>query len=160
MLIILPSPNSMEKSTVSLGGNKTTPLFHKEAEPIVDVLKQYSVNELAEKFQISSEAAQQVYDEYRHYDDQTEKGDPAILSFNDEFYNSLKPSFFTPADSHYAQQVVRILNPFYGLLRPLDLIKRIRASFSLKLHKLTSGSLSDYWRPFVSKHLASDVVQT
>lgn len=156
MLIVLPHPTSVEMTPIHVSEPTSTPVFQKEAETIVNVLKDYSVHELSEKFQISQEAASEAYEEYQHYDDPEYPRKPAIFAFDDLLFRSIKPSFFTPADYHYAQQNTRIVSSLYGLLRPMDLIKECRTSFSLKLSKLNSGDLCSVWRPLIKKQLEKD----
>ena len=51
---------------------------------------------------------------------------PALLAYTGVVFRHIAPERFTPGDFEYAQQHLNITSFLYGLLRPLDAIRRYR----------------------------------
>ncbi|KAK0341774.1 hypothetical protein LTR94_025026, partial [Friedmanniomyces endolithicus] len=57
---------------------------------------------------------------------------------------------------NFAQERVRILSGFYGLLRPLDRIQPYRLEMGTRLKTRRGASLYDFWGDKISKQLNAD----
>lgn len=69
----------------------------------------------------------------------------AILAFQGDVYQSMDPSRWSKETMQYAQDHVRILSGFYGLLRPLDGIAAHRLEMSTPLPNTRGKNLYAFW---------------
>lgn len=74
-----------------------------------------------------------------------ENAKPAILAFNGDTYMGLQAKTLSDDDLAFAQDHLRILSGFYGLLRPLDLIQAYRLEMGIKLATPRGEDLYDFW---------------
>lgn len=70
---------------------------------------------------------------------------PAALAFNGDTYMGLEAKTLNDDDLAFAQEHLRILSGFYGLLRPLDLIQAYRLEMGIKLATSRGEDLYDFW---------------
>jgi uncharacterized protein len=91
----------------------------------------------------------------------TEQSDrkPCIFSFSGPAYIGLKIDDCTDDALTYMQENLRILDPVYGVLRPLDVMQPYRLEMTTKLC-LTNERLiplTKSWRNPISNHLSKDL---
>jgi cytoplasmic iron level regulating protein YaaA (DUF328/UPF0246 family) len=70
---------------------------------------------------------------------------PCVLAFTGDVYKKLDAASLSLPDLRYAQDHLRILSGFYGLLRPLDLIQPYRLEMGTRLANTRGKSLYDFW---------------
>ena len=70
---------------------------------------------------------------------------PCVLAFTGDVYKKLDAASLSKRDLRYAQDHLRILSGFYGLLRPLDLIQPYRLEMGTRLANTRGKSLYDFW---------------
>ena len=90
------------------------------------------------------------------------EGDPAsekqaVLAFNGDVYLGLDAASLSKGDLVWAQDRLRILSGFYGLLRPLDAMQPYRLEMGTHLHTRRGENLYDFWGDRISKQLNSDL---
>lgn len=70
---------------------------------------------------------------------------PAGLMFKGDTYTGLDAETFEAADWVFAQEHLRILSGFYGLLRPLDLMQPYRLEMGTRLANARGRNLYEFW---------------
>lgn len=70
---------------------------------------------------------------------------PAILAYEGLQYQYMAPDVFTQREYDYAQEHLRILSGFYGVLRPLDGIRPYRLEMQAKLQMDGAKDLYGFW---------------
>ena len=156
MLVIIPQAKEMDMAPVNIQEATTLPVFQKEAEFLASLMRNLSVHEISEKMQISEQEATRIFEEFQQFDDLSVSPKPALFAYADDFYKTIDPAKFTPADLHYGQMHLRILSPLYGVLRPLDLIKAYRMVFNLRLRDLGAPDVLEYWQDLLTQQLIKD----
>lgn len=85
---------------------------------------------------------------------------PCIYAFSGTAYNGLEASSLDDKSMSYLQDNLRIIDPLYGVLRPLDMMQPYRLEMASrnvfpndKTIKLTS-----YWKPSVTKCLSEELM--
>ena len=159
-MIILSPAKTMNMTGESIGESMTSPLFGKETEILVDIMRQYSAGELEKLLKISQSLAQENYQRYQQFAQPDNPVCPAILAYNGSVFKNINAGSFSKEDFQYAQKHLRIISILYGLLRPLDGIQAYRLAYMLKLRGLECKNLYDYWFPKLTPVLIKDVLNT
>lgn len=97
----------------------TKALFGREAEALAARLREYSPWQLESLLDVPPERAFSLHDDYRRFSPNA-PGSPALLTYYGAAYRNMRPQDFDPAELAFAQNHLRILSAFYGLLRPMD----------------------------------------
>lgn len=121
----------------------TRPMFGKEAAQLADFLCSYDPWRLESLLDVPPERVFELYDDYRNFDAER-PGAPALLAYYGAAFHNMSPQHFAAGDFAFAQQHLRILSAFYGMLRPLDGIVNHR--LGLKKEFSAGGqSLYAFW---------------
>lgn len=81
----------------------------------------------------------------------------AALAFAGDVYIGMDAASLSGDDLGWAQDHIRILSGFYGLLRPLDAMQPYRLEMGTSLHTRRGESLYDFWADRISKQLNKDL---
>ena len=108
--------------------------------------------------QLSPKLAQLNYERFQSMVIPFEHGvaKPALLVFNGDVYQGMGLDTFSIDDLNYAQQKLRILSGFYGLLRPLDGILPYRLEMGTSLKVKQHKNLYEFWGDKIKKNLQRD----
>jgi cytoplasmic iron level regulating protein YaaA (DUF328/UPF0246 family) len=83
---------------------------------------------------------------------------PCIYSFSGAAYQGLQASECDESAMSYLQDNLRIVDPLYGVLRPLDRMQPYRLEMATKnLWKDKKLKLADYWKDAVTQRLSQDL---
>ena len=127
MLVLLSPAKNMADATGE-GLPLTGPVFLPETGPILRALRAYSPWQLESLMKVNPEIALKTFDFYQKFDPAL-PGSPAALSYHGLAYQNLDAASFTGEDFAFAQQSLRFLSAFYGVLRPLDGMLPYRLDF-------------------------------
>lgn len=153
MIVTLSPAKLMDFSKSVKIKAQTRPLYVKEANYLVDKLKDYSMEELGGLMGINLKQAFDVYQYIHsfHIDKTAEK--PAAFAYNGIAYKGLNIKSFSEKKIEYAQQHLIILSGLYGALRPLDVIKPYRLEMQIKLENEKGTNLYDFWAEKLTYYL-------
>jgi len=147
-MFILLSPAKIQNFTPEqLVREHSQPEFLKEAESLVDEIRQLSAFELSKLLSINANLAQQNADRYFnwHQPFTEQNAKQAVLVFNGEVFHGLDARSFSTDDFAYLQSHLRILSGLYGILRPCDLIQPYRLEISTKLQVGNTKDIYSFW---------------
>lgn len=150
MLAVLSPAKNMRPAGTGLP--LTPPLFEEKTRRLAEILKGYSAWELESRLAINPALAMKAFFMAQDFDPgklwPPEGGEaggwPALLAFYGLAYQSMAPEDFSEAEMLYAQDHLRILSAFYGLLRPLDRILPYRLEMQSKV-KAEGQNLYRFW---------------
>ncbi len=148
MLILLSPAKTLDFLTPPHVATATTPELIARAEPLIEVLREYSPQQISELMDLSDKLAALNVARYAEWQPRHEPPDAkqAVLAFDGDVYDGLDARML---DSHaltgYAQKHLAILSGLYGLLRPLDLIRPYRLEMGTRLPTRAGRSLYEYW---------------
>ena len=142
MLVLLSPAKNMADATGE-GLPLTGPVFLPETGPILRALRAYSPWQLESLMKVNPEIALKTFDFYQKFDPAL-PGSPAALSYHGLAYQNLDAASFTGEDFAFAQQSLRFLSAFYGVLRPLDGMLPYRLDFLCPV-KVEGKRLYSYW---------------
>lgn len=115
-----------------------------------------TVAELRRLMSISDDLARLNRERFQAFDAASTDGVQAAFAFAGDVYEGLKARDLDQASLAWAQDHLRILSGFYGLLRPLDRIQPYRLEMGTRLKTRRGSSLYDFWGDRLSKQLNAD----
>lgn len=132
------------------------PVFAKESERILKELKKRNLEELLQILCVKEPVAYKNMERYREidYDDM---GTAAFLTYSGIQFKYMKHRDFTDDDLFYANEHVRILSGFYGLLKPFDSIYPYRLEMQAKLPVGKYDDLYAFWRDKLMKEIRKEI---
>ncbi|MCF8304205.1 MAG: peroxide stress protein YaaA [Bacteroidales bacterium] len=155
MIAILAPAKKLEFEGAPKTKQHTKPDFLDHSEKLVNLLKNYSPDQLSSLMKISGKLANLNYDRFQEWARPftSANAKQAILCFKGDTYTGLKAETFNEDDFGFAQDHVRILSGLYGILRPLDLIQPYRLEMGTKLETSKGKDLYEYWGDRLTEHL-------
>lgn len=132
---------------------QTKPLYVKEADYLVDKLKDYSVEELGGLMNINPKQAFDVYQYIHSFHMDKTPCKPAAFAYNGIAYKGLNIESFSEKEIEYAQKHLVILSGLYGALCPLDTIRPYRLEMQIKLENEGGSNLYDFWTEKLTAYL-------
>ena len=163
MLIVVSPAKALDYSSKLPTRKHSQPRMLDEAEPLVDVMRQKSPDEIAKLMGISDELAELNFERYTDWEAPFTPGDarPALLAFAGDVYQGMDAAAtFTERDYTHAQKVLRILSGLYGVLRPLDLMQPYRLEMGSKLATERGRDLYSYWGERITDMLNADLAES
>lgn len=107
--------------------------------PILKELQGLSIKQIEKRYGISKVIAQSVHEMFASFDQASQN--MAIAAYTGLAYQALTPFEYSTKELDYAEQHVRILDAFYGVITPKTMVKPYRLDFSTKLKK----NLYKFW---------------
>ena len=159
MLILLSPAKSLNYDPAPPGLPKTDRLMADQTAILAKTARNLSRAKLKLLMGISDDLADLNHARFQAF---RPEGDPdaekqAALAFAGDVYIGLDAKTLSKDDLLWAQDHVRILSGFYGLLRPLDAMQPYRLEMGVSLHTRRGESLYDFWGPRISKQLNADL---
>lgn len=129
---------------------------------IAEAMKRRNQDQLGKLLGISknlSKTAAGYWGEFAKHDAKASQLKPCIFAFSGAAYQGLKAEECSDAAISYLQDNLRIVDPLYGLLRPMDQIQPYRLEMATKkvLEHEEKLKLADYWRGSVTEQLNKDM---
>lgn len=154
MLVLISSSKTLDFSGKHQIKTHTIPVFIRESEELISLLKDYSIDELMKLMKISRSIAETNFNRYKKWNTQSaEKFKVAIQAFKGDVFESIKAKSLTTSDCEFANNNLRILSGLYGLLRPLDNMLPYRLEMATKLNNEEGNSLYHFWKPKIAFEL-------
>jgi cytoplasmic iron level regulating protein YaaA (DUF328/UPF0246 family) len=159
MIVILSPAKTLNFKTDSPIQKYSKPLFIKQAEKLVDVLKNYSPSNLMELMGISNGLAELNYLRFQRWEPEhrTDNSKQAIFAFNGEVYNGLQANTLDTEQLLFAQKHIRLLSGLYGVLCPLDLIQPYRLEMGTHLSFSNYKNLYQFWNGTINNFLNNEI---
>lgn len=147
MLTLLSPAKSLDFSAAPDGLPVTKPEFTKDIKLLLEECRKLDVAELQKLMKISPKLAELNHGRFQEMKlPFTEKNSkPCLLAFTGDVYKRLDASSLSKKDLTWAQNRLRILSGFYGLLRPLDLIQPYRLEMGSRLENARGKNLYEFW---------------
>lgn len=159
MLTLLSPAKTLDFETPPTTSKATQPVFLEQAADLVDVLKQYSPDELRQLMKLSPKLSDLNAGRFHQWQLPFTKDNAkaAILAFKGDVYTGLDAESLSEEQLAFAQQHVRILSGLYGVLKPLDLIQAYRLEMGTKLPTSKGKNLYEYWGNTLTDALNKEV---
>ncbi len=159
MLVVLSPAKKLDKTLQTRGLPVTQPQFVPQMTALLDLLRPLHVIQMRRLMGISEALARLNMSRFRDFalPLTVENAAAAVFLFRGDTYAGLDADNLGDDDLVYAQDYVRILSGFYGLLRPLDLIQPYRLEMAARLPNPKGETLYDFWGPLLAEQLERDL---
>lgn len=150
--IISPTKN-MKPRTWDL--DMTLPSFLVEAEILLSILKQYNDEDIMQIMKVNAKLA--VENQQRFQSIQFDaKGTPALMSYDGLQFKYMKLDTWKEKDFYYANDHLRIISGFYGVVKPSDSIYPYRLEMQARLRDERIDNLYSFWSDALMQELRKD----
>ena len=152
-LIISPAKNMRRDDDTFLP--LRLPVFLEQAEELRDYLRGLTYAQCRALWKCSDALTALNYERLRQMD--LRHGlTPALFAYDGLQYRSMAPNVFTGEELAYAEEHLRILSGFYGVLRPFDGVQPYRLEMQARLDGFRCKTLYDYWGGLLAGALAAE----
>jgi len=159
MLILLSPSKTIDLKVKYPEDYVTLPLFYRESNYLMSLLKSMSNDELGQTMKLSNQMTLTISDwhiKWKAYKDTNsaikDGALPCAFAMKGEAFKSLNITDFNSRDLIFAQRHLIVLSGLYGLLRPFDLIKPYRLEMGQTMDlKNDYTSLNAYWSSLFQK---------
>lgn len=145
----------------------TTTIPHcnvEKTKEIMQAIKQRTHAELGRLLGISANLAQTAHEYWSNMETDISNRDssvvkPCIYAFAGTAYDGLQVSSLDEDSLQYLQSNLRIIDPLYGILRPLDIMQPYRLEMATRnvFPNDKSMKLATYWQQNVTERLSDDL---
>lgn len=157
MLIVLSPAKRLDFTEPSPGIPATHRRFVDDTTTLSKTARNQTQADLRRLMGISTDLAKLNQARFKAFEPEAlDTGVQAAFAFAGDVYQGLEARTLNQADMAFAQDHVRILSGFYGLLRPLDRIQPYRLEMGVRLKTRRGSSLYDFWGDRISKQLNAD----
>ena len=156
MLIVLSPAKRLDFTEADPALPASERRFRDDTASLSKTAKRQTRAELRRLMGISDDLAKLNAERFKAFDPDSTDGVQAAFAFAGDVYEGLKARELDPAALDWAQDHLRILSGFYGLLRPLDRIQPYRLEMGTRLKTRRGASLYDFWGDRISKQLNAD----
>lgn len=155
MLFLLSPAKSLDYDTPVGDLPHTQPLFTKQSAELIQLLREYSPQQIAELMELSDQLAGLNVARYQAWSPKftAKNSRQAVLAFNGDVYDGLDARTLKPEDLAWAQEHVCILSGLYGVLRPLDWMQPYRLEMGTALQNPKGQNLYKFWGTQISDYL-------
>lgn len=155
MLLLLSPAKKLDYDSPVRTQLHSQPLFVKQAQGLIDILRTKSESEVAELMKLSPALAQLNVQRYAEWQAQFDASNSrqAILAFNGDVYEGLQADSLSDEALEWAQQHVLMLSGLYGVLRPLDWMRPYRLEMGTRLPSPAGTNLYQYWGTQIADYL-------
>ena len=162
MLSIISPAKTLDFDTPPSTGEYTQPDYLQQSRELVEILRNYSPQQLAELMGISDKLAGLNTARFAEWAPpfDLDNAKQAAQAFQGDVYAGLEASTFDEEDNAFAQDHLRILSGLYGLLRPLDLIQPYRLEMGTRLPNAAGKDLYAFWKVRLTRDLETAIAQS
>ena len=155
MLFLLSPAKSLDYDTPVGDVPHSQPLFTKQSAELIDVLREYSPQQIAGLMDLSDPLAGLNVARYQAWSPKftAKNSKQAVLAFNGDVYEGLDAKTLKTEDLAWAQDHVCILSGLYGVLRPLDWMQPYRLEMGTTLKNPRGANLYRFWGSQIASYL-------
>ncbi|MDX2422898.1 MAG: peroxide stress protein YaaA [Amphritea sp.] len=155
MLLVISPAKNLDYETPATTERYTQPQHLDQSEQLIEQLRQYSVQDIAELMKLSDKLSALNVARYESWSEPftPDNAKQAVLAFNGDVYSGLNAADFNDEDLTFTQQHLRILSGLYGVLKPLDLMQPYRLEMGTKLTNPRGKDLYAFWGNIVTDDL-------
>lgn len=161
MLTVISPAKSLDFETSPSTQEATQPEYLDASQQLIDILKDYSPQELSELMKISDSLASLNAARYQQWQPpfDLDNAKQAAFAFTGDVYSGLDANSLDDHALNFGQEHLRILSGLYGLLKPLDLIQAYRLEMGTRLSNPKGKDLYEFWKTQITNDLQKTLNQ-
>jgi len=155
VLIVISPAKKLDYDNPAPVEKTTDAGFLQDSQLLIDTLRGYSVEQIADLMKLSDKLAQLNIDRYQAWTPKITKDNAkqALFAFKGDVYAGLDADSLSREDIDFAQDHLRMLSGLYGLLRPLDLMLPYRLEMGTSLPNPRGKNLYEFWGKLITDGL-------
>ena len=155
MFVLSPAKALDYESPLPEAVPHTSPEFAKPAAELIDVLRAYSPQQVAQLMHLSDPLSALNVARYAAWRPRftASNSRQAVLAFNGDVYGGLQARSLSPAELEWLQAHLCILSGLYGVLRPLDWMQPYRLEMGTRLKTDQGANLYQFWGTQIADYL-------
>lgn len=163
MLFLLSPAKSLDYESPLPPAPHTAPLFVKQSQALIEVLRTQSPQQIAQLMSLSDKLSALNVARYQAWSTRptVKNARQAALAFDGDVYGGLDARSLSDDHLAWAQNHVCILSGLYGVLRSLDLMQPYRLEMGTKLANPQGRDLYQFWgtqiADYLNQRLRSDI---
>ncbi len=148
MLAVVSPAKKMNFDPLDKGITYSQSAFLPETEKLMKTTSKLSAARIKRLMNLSDDLANLNYQRFQGMSlpFTSDNAKQAAFAFAGDTYIGLEANSLSKEDLEYAQDHLRILSGFYGLIRPLDLIQPYRLEMGIGLTNPRGSDLYDFWK--------------
>ena len=161
MLLVISPAKNLDYETPATTSLYTQPQHLDHASQLIQQLRDYSVQDIAELMKLSDKLSALNVARYESWSlpFNPDNAKPAVLAFNGDVYSGLNAQDFDDTELDFTQKHLRILSGLYGVLKPLDLMQPYRLEMGTKLPNNRGKDLYAFWGDVVTDDLNQSLTE-
>ncbi len=161
MLTLLSPAKTLDLSPAPEGLPVTEPGFEKDIAVLMKRCKSLGVPSLRKLMNLSQPLAELNHQRFQEMSLPFTRGNskPSLLAFQGDVYKGLDAGSLSEDDLSWAQDHLRILSGFYGMLRPLDLMQPYRLEMGTRLGNTRGKNLYAFWGDRLADALNAELAE-
>lgn len=159
MIVILSPAKTLKFTPINFKIKTGVPVFLAESALLMNRLREYSVDEVADMMSISPVLARLNVERFQRWSMpfNSKNATPALWTFMGDVYEGLNAATFSKSDAEFAQSTIRILSGLYGVLHPFDLMQPYRLEMGTRLEIDGKPNLYRFWDKTIANYLLQEM---
>jgi cytoplasmic iron level regulating protein YaaA (DUF328/UPF0246 family) len=155
MLFVLSPAKSLDYESPLRGQPHTDPLFVKQSQQLIKVLRAYTPPQISQLMDLSDTLAGLNVARYQAWrpTSSPKNARQAVLAFDGDVYDGLNARALDDAALDWAQGHLCVLSGLYGVLRPLDWMQPYRLEMGTALSTTKGKNLYQFWGSHIADYL-------
>ncbi|MCG8412328.1 MAG: peroxide stress protein YaaA [Bacteroidales bacterium] len=161
MIVIISPAKTLDFKTHSSTRRFSIPDLLDDSQILIQELKKLNPTDIMKLMKVNSEIATLNFERNLSWrlPFTLDNAKQALLAFKGQVFVGLDANTLTEDDLIFAQNHLRILSGFYGILRPLDLIQAYRLEMGIALKNPKGKNLYEFWGTKITKILNKELEQ-
>lgn len=151
-IIFSPSKEMREKSILKENLNYSEVIFKEKTSQILENLKSLSEDNLSSIMKIKGDILKKTIKNIRNFENL--EAIPTISLYNGVAFKELDIENYAKENIKYLNDNLYIMSAFYGLSKPLSLLKPYRLDMTMKIF---DKSLYEYWKNVINTYLEEEL---
>ena len=152
VIILSPTKNMNIKHFQDLDFEK--PIFYEETKQIHNNLYDFEPHHIESIMKVNKDIALKTFCNIKDFDIDKKQGH-ALKCYDGLVFKNIGVEDFNMEDINFANEHLRILSGFYGILKPLTYIQPYRLEMGLKIPIDDSKNLYSFWKDKIYKEISS-----
>ncbi|MBN2668169.1 MAG: peroxide stress protein YaaA [Bacteroidales bacterium] len=155
MKIILSPAKRLNEKKTNHSFQISEPLFLKQSEELINILKKKSKSEISELMNLSDTLTELNFNRYQNWNKNkcVKEGKASIFMFEGDAYRGLDIKSMSQDEVLNLNEKLIILSGLYGLLKPLDAILPYRLEMGTSLENDKGKNLYEFWKSILTEKL-------
>ncbi len=160
MITIISPAKTLDYKSDTKIKTYTQPIFIDKSRILLNELRKLNPGDIESLMKVNHELAVLNFERFLAWKTpfNLENAKQALLTFKGQVYIGLDAKSLSEDDLLFAQNHLRILSGFYGILKPLDLMQAYRLEMGISLKNPEGKNLYEFWGDSITKAINNELM--